>query len=146
MEEEIVKKTIVIWHDCNPCITKSLINYLNWTYLTKHSGTMLNIVYLDELKERNLEESSLIKILRDCEALVYSCDSFHDIKASEEEWEVIKSQKWYAVSWNIDKKNNKKDEGCQLGLSIFTIKNVIFIEKEGLIKLMEDVRNKRSRL
>ena len=145
-QEEEMERTIVVWHDCNPCITKSLINYLNWTFLTKYSGTELNIVYLDDLKKKYIDKSSLIKILKDCEALIYSCESFHNIEASAEEWEVIKNKQWYAVSWNKDRKSNEKGEKYPLGFSLFTIKNVIFIENEGLIKLMEDVRNKRSRL
>lgn len=136
-----MKKTIVVWHDCDPCITKSLINYLNWKYLTSHPSGETEIIYLEDLRNKKIEESSLIKILRECEALIYSCRYYHNIIASKEEWELIKNKPWYAVSWAIE-----DQEEYKLSLSLFTIKSVTFIPNEGLVKLMKDVRKKRSRL
>lgn len=136
-----MKKTIVVWHDCDPCITRSLINYLNWKYLTSNPSVETEIIYLEDLRNKKVEESILIKILRECEALIYSCRSYHNIPASKEEWELIKDKPWYAVSWAIE-----DQEEYKLSLSLFTIKNITFISNEGLVKLMKDVRKKRSRL
>lgn len=136
-----MKKTIVVWHDCDPCITRSLINYLNWKYLTSNPSVETEIIYLEDLRNKKVDESILIKILRECEALIYSCRSYHNIIASKEEWELIKDKPWYAVSWAIE-----DQEEYKLSLSLFTIKNVTFIPNEGLVKLMKDVRKKRSRL
>lgn len=131
-----MEKTIVVWHDCDRCITKSLINYLNWTYLTRHFVTILNVIHLDEVIKASYNESDLIKILEECEAVVYSCSSFHDIVASDKEWEIIKNKHWYAVS---------SDNEQPTAFSLFSLKNITFLDRGTLIKLMENVRKARSR-
>lgn len=137
---------ILVWHDCNPCITKSLINYLNWIYLTQYSRELPKIVYYDDLRKSSYEKEGLLPLLQNCEALIYSCEYFHDITGSAEELEAIKNKRWYAVSWKRETDNNEKDKGHQLGFSLFKLKDVHFVPNDGLTKLMKDVKNKRSRL
>jgi len=134
-------KTIIVWHDCDPCVTKSLINYLNWKYLTVYPNTSIDIAYIEDLRGENIEESKLLTTVKECDALIYSCQSYHDIEASKEVWEVIKDKHWYAVSCEDGNQTERP-----LGFSLFSIQNVTFVNREGLIKLMQDVKKKRSRL
>lgn len=136
-----MKKTIIVWHDCDPCVTKSLINYLNWKYLTVYPNTSIDIAYIEDLRGENIEDSKLLKTVKECDALIYSCQSYHDIEASKELWEIIKNKPWYAVSCE-----NVNQTEHPIGFSLFSIQNVTFVNREGLIKLMQDVKKKRSRL
>jgi len=134
-------KTIIVWHDCDPCVTKSLINYLNWKYLTVYPNTSIDIAYIEDLRGENIEESKLLTTVKECDALIYSCQSYHDIEASKEVREVIKDKHWYAVSCEDGNQTERP-----LGFSLFSIQNVTFVNRESLVKLMQDVRKKRSRL
>lgn len=136
-----MKKTIIVWHDCDPCVTKSLINYLNWKYLTVYPNTSIDIAYIEDLRGENIEDSKLLKTVKECDALIYSCQSYHDIEASKEVREVIKDKHWYAVSCEDGNQTERP-----LGFSLFSIQNVTFVNRESLVKLMQDVKKKRSRL
>ncbi|MBW6441570.1 hypothetical protein K0B04_01500 [Patescibacteria group bacterium] len=126
--------TLLVWHDCNMCLTNSLINYLTWENIDK------DIVVI-EIKASLLEEN-LIDIIEKSDLIVSSCNYPDLTNLSKNVKGYLAKKRWEVISGDCTNKSRITTPN----LWFFSLENIKFHDRSKLEELKEKVKNLKSRL